>query len=87
VILFRSCRHEFDPLDREILERAFYAAWAAIQGNKPSVADESLVAILRCKLIEIAHTNSLSDAEALRDIVLEYLSQPGRFGDAPREPA
>ena len=28
-MLFGSLRHEFDPLDREILERAFYAAWAA----------------------------------------------------------
>jgi hypothetical protein len=76
VILFRTLRHEFDPLDREILERAFSAAWAAIEEAEPSAADDSLALILRDKLIEIAHTSSLSDAEALRDIVLGKLFTP-----------
>ena len=75
-MLFGSLRHEFDPLDREILERAFYAAWAAIEERAPSAADERLAAILRCKLIEVADTKRLNDAEALRDIVLGELFGP-----------
>jgi hypothetical protein len=73
VILFGSLRHEFNPLDREILERAFSAAWATIEEHAPSAADERLAAMLRCKLIEVAHTNRLNDAEALHDIVLGEL--------------
>lgn len=77
--MFGSLRHEFDPLDREILERAFYAAWAAIEEHGPSAADERLAATLRCKLIEVAHTNRLNDAEGLRDIVLGELFGPVRL--------
>ena len=43
--MFKSPRHELDPLDREILERAFYAAWATVKETDRSVAfggDESL---------------------------------------------
>jgi hypothetical protein len=77
-MLFGSLRHEFDPLDREILERAFYAAWAAIEEHAPSAADERLAAILRCKLIEVADTNCLKDADALRDIVFGEPFSPVR---------
>lgn len=76
--MFNSHRHEFDPLDREILERAFYAALAAIEENEPSVANEKLTATLRYKLIEIACTSDLSDAEALREIALSRLSDSER---------
>jgi hypothetical protein len=51
--VFKSPRHEFDPLDREILERAFYAAWATVKETDRSVAfggDESLASVLRSKL-------------------------------------
>lgn len=72
--MFKSLRHEFDPLDREILERAFDATWAAVKGNDRSSvnidSDEGLEAILRCELIEMAYLNGLSDPEALRDILL-----------------
>jgi hypothetical protein len=78
VNLFKSHRHEFDPLDREILERAFYAALAVIEENEPSIAKEKLAATLRYKLIEIACTNDLNDAEAVRDIVLRRLSDGKR---------
>lgn len=71
--MFKSLRHKFDPLDREIMERAFHAAWLVIRENEPLIADKRLAAILHCKLIEIASTISLSDAEALRDIVLNCL--------------
>ena len=75
--MFKSPRHEFDPLDREILERAFYAAWSTVKETDRSVAfggDESLAATLRNKLLEIAQTNSFNDAEDLRDILLERLT-------------
>jgi hypothetical protein len=79
VILFKSLKHEFDPLDREIVERAFDAAWAAIKGNDRSIvafdSDETLEARLRRELIQIARLNRpLIDAEALRDILLDRLS-------------
>ena len=31
MVLFRPPRHELDPLDLEILERAFDATWAAVE--------------------------------------------------------
>jgi hypothetical protein len=70
--LFRSLRHRFDPLDREILERAFEATWSAVKGD-PSLdfhSDEGLETFLRRELIEIASVNGVSDPETLRDILL-----------------
>ena len=76
--MFKSLRHEFDPLDRESLERAFDATWVAVKGNDRSSvnidSDEGLEAILRRELIEAAYLNGLSDPEALRDILLTRLS-------------
>ena len=66
--LFRSLRDEFDPLDREILERAFDAALAVI-------GDDTVKQILRSELIQIAHLNGLSDPETLRDLLLARLPQ------------
>jgi hypothetical protein len=65
-----------DPLDLEILERAFDAALAAVEGNHPTEfdSDEGLEAILRRELIEIACFNGVNDPETLRDIVLTNLS-------------
>jgi hypothetical protein len=74
--LFRSLRHQFDPLDREILERAFDAAWSAVKGHDLPTdfdSDEGLEAILRRELIEIACFNGVSDPESLRDILLTRL--------------
>ena len=74
--LFRSLRHQFDPLDREILERAFDAAWSAVKGHDLPIdfeSDEGLEAILRRELIEIACFNGVSDPESLRDILLTRL--------------
>jgi hypothetical protein len=71
-----------NPLDREILERAFDATWAAVKGNDQSVdfgSDEGLEAIFRRELIEIARFNGITDPETLRDILLERLpSTPAR---------
>jgi hypothetical protein len=78
-VLFRPPRHALDPLDLEILERAFDATWAAVKGTDRPVefdSDEGLEAILRRELIEIAYFNGVSDPETLRDIVLSRLS-PG----------
>ena len=66
--MFRSLRHEWDPLDLEILEKAFDATWDAIEGNDLAVdfdSDEALEAILRRELIEIACFNGVSDPETL----------------------
>lgn len=74
--MFRSLRHKLDPLDREILEKAFDATWDAVKGNDLSVdfdSDEGLEAILRRELIEIACFNGVSDPETLRDILLTRL--------------
>jgi len=75
-VLFRSLRHKLDPLDREILERAFQATLPAVQRNDSPVdfdSDEGLEAILRRELIEIACFNGVSDPETLRDILLARL--------------
>ncbi len=76
MVLFRPPRHELDPLDLEILERAFDATWAAVKRADRPVefdSDEALEAILRRELIEIAHFNGVSDPETLRDMVLSRL--------------
>ena len=75
-VLFRSLRHKLDPLDLEILEKAFDAAWSAVKENDPPIdfdSDEGLEAILRRELIEIACFNGVSDPESLRDILLTRL--------------
>jgi hypothetical protein len=70
-------RDELDPLDKELLERAFEGVMAAAKENDAFVdldSDEALEATLRRELIEIARFNGVSDAEALRDIALGRLS-------------
>jgi hypothetical protein len=65
-----------DPLDLEILERAFDATWGAIKESRQLTdydSDEGLEAILRQELIEIACLNGVSDPEALRDSLLARL--------------
>ena len=74
--MFRSLRHQLDPLDLEILEMAFDATWDAVKGNNLPVgfdSDEALEDILRRELIEIACLNGVSDPETLRDILLTRL--------------
>jgi hypothetical protein len=68
--------NELDPLDNEILERAFDANWEAIKGSHQRFdadSDEELEAALRRELIEIARFNGVSDPETLRDILLASL--------------
>jgi hypothetical protein len=66
-------RRDLDPLDLELLERA----WVAVKENDSLVdldSDEALEAILRLELIEIACSNGVSDAETLRDVLLAAMS-------------
>ena len=71
--MFRSLRHRWDSLDREILERTFDAALAAVkESDAPIDSDEGLEAALRRELIEVA---GVSDPETLRDILLARLPQ------------
>jgi hypothetical protein len=72
IVLLRPPRHEMDPLDLEILERAFDATWTAVKAHDFD-SDEGLEALLRRELIEIACFNGVSDPETLRDILLANL--------------
>ena len=71
--LLKSPRQKLDPLDVEILERAFDAALAVVKENQFD-SDEGLETILRRELIEIACFNGVSDPEALRNLVVTNLS-------------
>ena len=65
-------RRDLDPLDLELLERA----WVAVKENDSLVdldSDEALEANLRRELIDIARFNGVSDAEVLRDVLLAAL--------------
>jgi hypothetical protein len=70
---YKSPSNELDPLDNEILERAFDATWDAIKGTGhhfDAESDEELEAALRRELIEIARLNGMNDPETLKDILL-----------------
>ena len=71
--LYKSPRNELDPLDSEILERAFETTWDTIKGTDQhfdAESDEELEAALRRELIEIARLNGVSDPETLKDVLL-----------------
>jgi hypothetical protein len=80
ILLFRSLRHKFDPLDREILE-PLTLRFAVVKGDECPVdfdSDEGLEAILRHALIEIVCITGVSDPETLRDLLLARLPvRPG----------
>ena len=68
----------FDPLDRELFERALEAAHAAVEASLPCDAldsDEVLEHALRSELIDIALTAGISDAETLCDFALQAFEQ------------
>ena len=70
---YKSPHNELDPLDNEILTRAFDATWDSIKSSGQhfdTESDEELEAALRRELIEIAHLNGASDPETLKDILL-----------------
>jgi len=66
---YKLRRNELDPLDHEILEGAFEAAWEAIKGSDRHSDTES-DEVLRRELIEIARLNGVSDPETLKDVLL-----------------
>jgi hypothetical protein len=66
---------DLDPLDLEILERAFDGVCAVVKESGHLSSDEALEATLRRELIEIARLNGASDAETLRDIFLAALDK------------
>jgi hypothetical protein len=66
-------RRDLDPLDLELLERA----WVAVKENEALGdldSDEALEAILRRELVELARSYGVSDAETLRDVLLAAMS-------------
>jgi hypothetical protein len=70
---YKLRRNELGPLDHEILERAFEAAWEAIKGSdrhSDTESDEELELALRRELIEIARLNGVSDPETLKAVLL-----------------
>jgi hypothetical protein len=65
----------FDPLDREILERALADAYVVVKASGTSIeyeSDEGLEAALWRELIEIALQNGISDPETLTQLVLAH---------------
>jgi hypothetical protein len=79
----KSPKTELDPLDNEILERAFDAVWDAMKRtcqHFEAESDEELEAALRCELIEIARSNGVNDPETLKEIWLASMppSRPPR---------
>jgi hypothetical protein len=76
---YKSTKNKLDPLDREILERAFDATWEAIKGSHQHFdadSDEELEAEVRRELVEIARVNGVSDPETLKDILLASMPAP-----------
>ena len=72
-VMHQKFKRELDPLDLEILERAFESAWAAFKekaGYADLDSDKELEAALRRELIDIVRCNGGKDAETLRDILL-----------------
>jgi hypothetical protein len=77
---YKSPKNELDPLDREILERAFDATWEAIkEGHQhfDADSDEELEAEVRRELVEIARINGVTDPETLKDILLASMPASG----------
>lgn len=71
------CTFPRDPLDLEILEKAFEGAWVAVkQDNKliDADSDKALEAALRRELMGIARSAGVSDAETLQDMLLAALA-------------
>ena len=77
-------RPYLDPLDRELLERALEGAVVMLNDDKPQDLDDELEAELRRELIEIVQSNCITDAETLRDHLLN--ARGANRGKSSREP-
>ena len=65
-------RRDLDPLDLEVVERAFEVVSDAIKIKSPSDldSDEALEAALRQELLEMVCFSGVSDPDALRDVLI-----------------
>jgi hypothetical protein len=75
--MLSKLRRDLDPLDLEILERAFESAVVALKEDdafNDLDSNKALEASLRSELAEIARSNGVSDADTLRDVLLAALS-------------
>ena len=67
-------KYILDPLDRELLDRAFDEAWAAVYAKANALiesgSDEELETLLRRELMEIASFNGL-DEQIVRKILCD----------------
>jgi hypothetical protein len=72
--MISKLKYILDPLDREVLDRAFDEALAAVHAKANALieSDEELEALLRRELMEIASFNGLAE-----QIVQKILSDSG----------
>ena len=72
--MISKLKYKLDPLDREVLDRAFDEAWAAVHAKANALiesgSDEELEALLRRELMEIASFNGL-DEQIVRKILCD----------------
>jgi hypothetical protein len=75
-------RRDLDPLDIEVVERAFEVASDAIKTKATfdPDSDEALEAAMRRELVEMICSTGVSDPEALLDIVLADFSDRDSSG-------
>jgi hypothetical protein len=69
-------RRDLDPLDLEIVERAFNSVVGAVSAEAPCdlESDEALEAALRRELTEMVRSSGVSDPESVLDILVADLS-------------
>jgi hypothetical protein len=80
--MISKLKYILDPLDREVLDRAFDEAWAAVHAKANTLiesgSDEELEALLRRELMEIASFNGLDEQSAQKIFpTVGSNSQPG----------
>ncbi|HUW74746.1 MAG TPA: hypothetical protein VMW05_12120 [Methyloceanibacter sp.] len=80
-------RRDFDPLDLEIVERAFHGVLDAVSTEAPFdlYSDEALEAALRRELVEMVSSSGVSDPEALLHNLVADLSD--KYSSGPQVPA
>jgi hypothetical protein len=71
--MISTFQHILDPLDREVLDRAFDKAWAEVHARTNALiesgSDEDLEALLRRELMEIASYHGLDGKQILQKIL------------------
>jgi len=75
-------KRDLDPLDLEVVERAFEVASDAIKTKAPfdPDSDEALEAAMRQELLQMICSSGVSDPEALLDILLADFSERDSSG-------